>query len=319
MELDFSGRATASSATRSVEWPTMAVVGGVFGSFAFLTWFHRSIPLWALIPGLSYALTWHTSLQHEIIHGHPTKWAWLNRLIGMTSLNLFLPFEHYRRVHLLHHRDQFLTDPTIDGESFYVTAEQWAETGPVMRRLLRFHQTFVGRMLLSPLLTLSGYVGDQLLQLATGNHPEGEGCPRRRWLGHLPFMTITVVWLWLVEFSPVVYFLCILVSISLMRIRSFAEHRWTPDGRPRTAMVHASAPMALLFLNNNLHVAHHARMTVPWYELPRLSESIDADELARQGAGLYSGYRQVIRQYGLRQIDTPVYPGVPLNPNAKPC
>jgi fatty acid desaturase len=319
MELEFSGRSTAAAATRVVEWPTMAVVGGVFGSYGALTWFHRSIPTWLLIPLLGFVITWHSSLQHEIIHGHPTKWARLNRLIGRTSFDLFTPFEHYSRTHLLHHRDQYLTDPTVDGESFYVTAEKWASTGPFMRRVLSAHQTLVGRLLLSPFLTLIGYVGDQMLQVVTLDHPDAEGCPRRRWLGHLPFVAVTVAWLAFVDFPPLTYFFCICIAISGIRLRSFAEHRWTPDGRPRTAMVHAAPPLALLFLNNNLHVAHHARMTVPWYQLPRLAQTIDADELARQGAGVYSGYLDVARQYGVHMIYPTVYPGVPLNPDAQHC
>ena len=319
MEVEFAGRATASAATRAIEWETMAVVVGVFGSFGLLTRFHSAIPVWLLIPVLGLVITWHGSMQHEIIHGHPTKWGKVNRFIGRTTFDLFTPFEHYRRVHLLHHRDQFLTDPSMDGESFYFTAERWADSGPTMRKILRAHHTLLGRLLLSPFLTLAGYVGDQMLQAVTGEHPDGEGCPRRRWAGHVPFVALTVAWLWFVEFSPLTYFACVCVAISGVRLRSFAEHRWTPDGRPRTAMVHASPVFALLFLNNNLHVAHHFRMSVPWYQLPRLGRTIEADELARQGAGVYSGYFDVARQYGLRMFDEPVYPGTLSNPNPQSC
>lgn len=308
--MEFTGRSTAVAATGAVEWPTMAVVGGVFGSYGLLTWFHASVPTWLLIPLLGAVITWHGSLQHEVIHGHPTKWVRVNRLIGRTTLDLFTPFEHYRRTHLLHHRDQYLTDPTIDPESFYVTADRWAATGPVMRRVLVAHHTLLGRLLLGPFLTLIGYTADQARQAVTGERMPGEGCPRRRWLGHAPFVLLTVAWLAYVRFSAFTYFWCICVAIAGVQLRSFAEHRRTPDGRPRTAMVHTVAPLGLLFLNNNLHAAHHARMSVPWYELPRFARSIDADELARHGAGLYSGYFDLARQYGLRTIDSPVYPGV---------
>lgn len=317
--MEFAGRSTAAAAVRAVEWPTMAVVGGVFGSFGLLTRFHAAVPGWLLIPVLGAVITWHGSLQHEVIHGHPTKWARVNRFIGRTTLDLFTPFEHYRRTHLLHHRDQYLTDPTSDAESFYVTAEKWAATGPVMRAVLRAHHTLLGRVVLSPVLTLFGYMGDQLLQTVTGDEVAGEGCPRRRWLGHAPFVVLTVLWLWFVEFPALTYFFCVCVAISGVRLRSFAEHRWTPDGRPRTAMVHAAQPFALLFLNNNLHAAHHARMTVPWYELPRFARSIDADELAERGAGVYSGYIDLARRYGLRTIDSPVYPGVVPDPAVPRC
>jgi len=50
------------------------------------------------------------SLQHEIIHGHPTRKRWLNNLIGQWPLALWLPFENYRHSHLAHHNDEVLLD-----------------------------------------------------------------------------------------------------------------------------------------------------------------------------------------------------------------
>ena len=42
-------------------------------------------------------ITLHSSLQHEIVHGHPTRWLGVNRLLAMLPLSLWLPFERYRR------------------------------------------------------------------------------------------------------------------------------------------------------------------------------------------------------------------------------
>ncbi len=304
------GRADARAAQQAIELPTVAVVCGVFGSFVVLTWFHRSIPNAVLIPALGLVLGWGGSLQHEIIHGHPTKWQKVNRFLGRFTLDLWLPFDHYRWSHLLHHRDEFLTDPRTDAESFYVLPERWAKMGPFAHKVMWAYRTLLGRLLLAPIFTLTGYLSDQASQAIKGVGVEGEGCPRRRWAKHAPFVALTIGWLWFVEFSGVVYFAAIYCSIAVIRLRSFVEHRWMPDGQSKTAMVHAAPPLALLFLNNNLHVAHHADMRIAWYRLPEYGRQMGADQIAAEGAGLYSGYFDVARRYGVKPFDTPVFPGV---------
>ena len=67
---------------------------------------------------------------------------------------------------------------------------------------------------------------------------------------------------------------------SLIAIRTFAEHQWSerPDGR--TIIVERS-PLSLLFLNNNLHLVHHAagRRLVPFaVDLPRQAGGMAGDE-----------------------------------------
>jgi fatty acid desaturase len=294
----------------TVEWPTVFIILSIFSAYGLLTWFHRSIPTWLLVPTLGYVVTWSGSLQHEVIHGHPTKWQRVNRLIGRFTLDLWSPFEHYRRSHLSHHGDESLTDPRTDPESFYVSPEKWAKKGRAAQALLWAYRTLLGRLLLGPIFTLTGYLSEQAVQAFRGVGVDGEGCPRRRWIGHAPFVAITVAWLSYVGFSPYVYVAVVYLSISGIRLRSFVEHRWMPDGKSKTATVHAAAPFALLFLNNNLHTAHHLDMRAAWYRLPQLSTEFGADSIAADGAGLYSGYFDVARRYGVKPFDQPLFPGV---------
>ena len=86
-------------------------------------------------------------------------------------------------------------------------------------------------------------------------------------------------------------------SISLMR--SFAEHRFV-DGGTQSAVVRAGPVLSLLFLNNNLHLSHHARPGVPWYQLPALHATLDADAVAAANAGLYTSYLDVARRFAVR-------------------
>jgi fatty acid desaturase len=304
---EFAGRTSVSG--RLIEWPTVFVALGIFGSYALLTLNHRQIPAWVLIPVLGIVLTWSGSLQHETIHGHPTKWPLANELLGRISLDFWMPYDHYRTTHLMHHRDVYLTDPLLDPESYYLTAEKWAEFGSWRRLVFRFYRTMMGRLLLGPLFIIFRYLPTQAREVWSGKGIEGEGNPRLRWARQGVAIALTVAWLYWVGMNPWIYVGAIYVSNSGIRLRSFVEHRWMPDGQSKTATVHTIAPLSLLFLNNNLHTAHHARMTVPWYQLPEFNRSLDLDAVASAGAGLYPGYRKVARLYGVHQFDTPVFPG----------
>ena len=94
-------------------------------------------------------------------------------------------------------------------------------------------------------------------------------------------------------------------SISLMR--GFAEHRFV-EGGTQSAVVRAGPVMSLLYLNNNLHLSHHARPGVPWYELPAVHRRLDADAGAAAGAGLYASYIDVARRFAVRPFCKPVHP-----------
>ncbi|MBR7508578.1 fatty acid desaturase, partial [Mycobacterium tuberculosis] len=65
------------------------------------------------------------SLQHEALHGHPTRSGWLNELLVSLPLGLFYPYRRYKHLHLKHHADERLTDPYDDPESYYRALGDW--------------------------------------------------------------------------------------------------------------------------------------------------------------------------------------------------
>ena len=286
------------------EWPTVLVILGVYGGWAALLAFHDSIPGWMLLPAGALILGWFCSLQHEVIHGHPTRWRRFNDAIGWAPLTLWLPYAAYRESHLIHHRDHHLTNPLDDPESFYVTAERWQRLGPIRRGILVANQTLAGRLLLGPMLAMVRTWRDEAILIAHGNRG-------RRWTWLLHLIGAAAVLLLAVGVAGVpvwVYGAWVYGAVGVLLLRSFAEHRAMPDPTQRTAVVEAGPFFSLLFLNNNLHVAHHARPGASWYRLPRISREINAPEIAAVGAGRYGGYGALAWQYLLRPIAHPVHP-----------
>ena len=98
-------------------------------------------------------------------------------------------------------------------------------------------------------------------------------------------------------------------SVSLALLRSFAEHRAAPDPRHRMAVVEAHPFWALLFLNNQLHLVHHTKPHLPWYELPRAWR--DMKPSAEIGSGLLfsGGYREIARNYLFQPFIPVEHPG----------
>ena len=100
------------------------------------TYFYRDLPWWGLTAIGAWITAWQLNLQHETIHGHPTRNRAVNQAIGCWPLSLWLPYSIYRSTHLAHHRDENLTDPLEDPESYYWSERpDGAACGPMWRAI----------------------------------------------------------------------------------------------------------------------------------------------------------------------------------------
>jgi fatty acid desaturase len=294
----FVGRSTG------VEWPTVGLGMVIVSAYVATTWFHYRLPATVTVVALAVVTAWWSSFQHELIHGHPFVSQRINDAIGVAPLLLWLPYGAYKSSHLRHHRDPMLTDPHEDPESFYVDPQRWEQSGPIARMLLWCNRTFAWRLIVSPLCATARFTKEQMLLLLQNDRQA-----RKTWVVHLPALLVVCVYIFGVAQVPVwLYLLGVWGGTSLMRVRSFAEHMWTPDGRPRTAFVDGIFPFGVLFLFNNYHSAHHARPSVPWYQCRALARELDSRTVAKNGAGYYKGYREVFRLYFFRPFDVPVHP-----------
>ncbi len=95
---------------------------------------------------------------------------------------------------------------------------------------------------------------------------------------------------------------------SILKIRTYLEHRAHEATQGRTVIVEDRGPLALLFLNNNLHVVHHERPYVPWYDLPALFRSEREAFLGKNDGYYYRSYAQVFTRYFTRAKDPVPHP-----------
>jgi fatty acid desaturase len=288
----------------AVEWPTLALAVVIYAGWLAMSWWWRELPAPLLVILGAWLLAWHGSLQHETIHGHPTRLRWLNKAFGFPPLGLCLPYELYCRSHLRHHRHPYLTDPIEDPESSYLTACDWRRLGRVGRGLQRTCLTLSGRALLGPILMVVRFWKLELACLATGDRHR-----RCIWLRHLTAVSAILAWVVIVCHMPAWIYVSALVypGMALTQLRAFAEHRWASDPARRTAIVEAPL-LGILFLHNNLHAVHHAVPYLPWYRLPAVYRRARAEFLDRNGGLVYRGYADVARRFLWRPHDVTVHP-----------
>ena len=271
---------------RRAEAPTWLVAAAIYAGFTGLTWQWTALPWWLVLPAGAWLVAWHASLQHECLHGHPTRNSCINRLVAGPPLWLWLPYDIYRAEHMRHHKAPRLTDPACDPESFYVSPADWARMSRWRQWLLVAHNTFAGRLLIGPPRLLGRFARSILRDPG----------PWRAWAWHGAGVGLLLGWRWVCQ-VPLHQYLLLAVwpGIALSLVRSFHEHRATPAGG-ETATVERAGPLALLFLNNHRHADHHARPSAPWYML------------RAEGGYRIASYRRLALQFWSRPKDGPRFP-----------
>ena len=289
----------------AVELPTLLLLLIAYGGWLAVTSRYGHWPLWIVAPLATLAITLHSSLQHEIVHGHPTRWKRLNRQLAIVPLGLWIPYQRYRDLHHAHHQDARLTDPIDDPESYYWTPEGWTQLSLFMRCALRLEQTLAGRLLFGSFLRIGMY-----LQWDVRNLWHGKPGIRAVWLEHLLWCVPVILWVKGVCGIPLwLYFVAMVVPANAIQlIRSFAEHRARPGVRERVAIVESSWILGPLFLFNNLHSLHHESPGIPWYDLPARHRQERGRLIAENGGLVYRSYFEVARRYLFRRHDVLQHP-----------
>jgi fatty acid desaturase len=296
-------RLSASWAWRS-EWPTWVLIATVYGGWFGVATHARSLGLPLTTGLLALLSTWYMSVQHELLHGHPTRSRLFNALLGVAPLAVWFPYGVYRASHLRHHDDVHLTRPVADPESYFVSPEVWQRAGTATRALLMLRNTFIGRLLLGPAFAIAATLIDSIRRIAQGDWRQ---IPV--WLSHIAAVAALTWWLDTACGIPAWCFVLGVgySSLSLGSIRSFHEHRAAHQVEHRTVLNEAGWFWRLLFLNNNYHAVHHDLPHVPWFGLRKVYQMSRAQYVERSGGFLVQGYAEWFRRYALTPVAHPVH------------
>ncbi len=275
------------------EWPTFILILFCYLSWLAITYYHSELGLpLSLILG-AITITFHSSLNHEVLHGHPTKSDLVNEILVFPALSLFFPYRRFKALHIAHHNDDILTDPFDDSETYYVAEADWRRYSPFTRSVLTFMNSLFGRLLLGP-----GHMVVFLLRRDIPLILEGNREVRLAWA--LQVCSVALVFLWVAGVAGMSiwqYLAMAYLGASLLMVRTFAEHRAHANGGGRTVIVETGRFFGVLFLYNNLHIVHHRDPKVAWYRLPALYRANRQSYLAENDGYLFSGYGEVFRRY----------------------
>ena len=285
-----------------VEWPTWLLIGLIYGAWlAALAWYAQGGGGAALL-ALVVICAWYMSLQHELVHNHPSPYAWLNRWLGLLPMAVWYPFDVYRRSHLAHHRDELLTYPGQDPESNYLDPADFAQCSAPMRALLVAQRTSLGRFFIAPAFAIFHL----LRPLCQGAYWRSAKL-RWTWVQHAVLLTLM---LWAIQawtgMSALTYVLCVSYPcLGLAFMRSLYEHRPATLPAHRIVVNEAAWPWRLLYLNNNYHAVHHAQPNLPWYEIPQAYRAQREHFVDSTGGFLIPGYGKLFVRHAFTPIDHP--------------
>ncbi|MGB2893263.1 MAG: fatty acid desaturase [Albidovulum sp.] len=292
----------------TVEWPTLLLVAACYALWAAATTWAATLWLPLALVVLTLAVTLHSSIQHEVLHGHPFRSRRLNEALVFLPVGLFFPYGRFRDLHLAHHRDERLTDPYDDPESNFLDPKVWAGLPRWRQRLLRFNNTLLGRMAIGPALSIVAILRDDARAIRRGDRRIA-----RDWALHLAGLGLVGLWIAAAPIPLWGYILSAYLGMSLLKIRTFLEHRAHEEAPGRTVVVERGGVLGFLFLNNNLHIVHHSRPRVAWYQLPALYAAEREAFLARNHGYSYRSYGEIFRRYFVRPKDPVPHPLRPGN------
>ncbi len=288
---------------RAVEWPTVWLALGCYLTWALAIFGVAAWSVAAAMPLTILAAALHSSLTHEVIHGHPFRNKTLSAALVWPPLTLFIPFARFRDSHLAHHRDSRLTDPYDDPESNYMDAADWDRQSSVMRTIRGFNNRLAGRLLIGPMLGQVCWMRADWAAVRAGDRTVLRG-----WVWHLPAVAAVLAVVTVSAMPVWAYLICAYCALSILKIRTFLEHQAHERSRCRTVIIEDRGLLAFLFLNNNFHAVHHMHPRVAWYRLPHLYFAQPDRFLGRNGGYRFASYGEVFRRYFLTAKDPVAHP-----------
>lgn len=296
-----------ASFTGRTEWPTWLLLIGVYAGWPTLLLASPQLGVWPTTLLMIPLLVLWMSVQHEVLHGHPTRSLRLNKVLGYAPFAVWYPYTLYRDTHMQHHCDEDLTVPGRDPESRYLSQLHWEQTGRLMRVLRWLDKTPPGRLVFGVPLALSSLIVGETRRLL-----RGERQAWAMWSTHGGLLVLMVLFIEHYSAISAVHYVifCSVPALAVSMVRSYYEHRPGEQPQERTVINEASWPWAWLFLNLNLHLVHHDLPGLSWYHMPVVYRVRREEWLARSGGFLVAGYAELFRRHSFNPIDSPQHPYV---------
>lgn len=288
---------------KSPEWGTFALILGCYGLWAVaLFWVALVSPLAATLLA-AVLVAFHSSLTHEVLHGHPFASKPLNEALVFLPLSLAVPYNRFRDLHLAHHLDSNLTDPYDDPESNYMDPAVWSQTSRWKKALFRINNTLFGRILLGPAIGQVLFCQDEWRAAVRGDRAVLIG-----WGLHALGVCGVLALVWASPMTLWSYLIATYFALGILRIRTFLEHQAHEKVRGRTVIIEDRGPLSWMFLNNNLHMVHHMNPGAAWYDLPALYRRGKDRYLACNQSYVYRSYGEVFQRYLFKAKDSVPHP-----------
>ena len=287
-----------------IEWPTFFVMIATYLTLGMATTWLADVSLILSIFVTGIAIAQFSSLQHEVLHGHPFRSRVLSEAAVFLGATIYVPYIRFKDTHLAHHHDPILTDPYDDPESNFLDPQVWAGLPKFSKILLKANNTLLGRILLGPAVSVWSFVRADLRAILNKDRHILVA-----WVLHGVGVALVFGWLLAMDGMPIwAYLIAAYFGFGLLKIRTFLEHRAHDQSRARSVVIADKGFFALLFLNNNYHSVHHCQPGLAWYRLPSLFAQNKEQYLARNDGYFYATYAQVFRQYFFRAKDTVPHP-----------
>ena len=174
----------------------------------------------------------------------------------------------------------------------------------MFKSLLNWNNTFLGRLTIGPALTIIGFSLSEIYRV------KADPKIQKAWLLHavgLAFCLAIVLAAFQIPFW--LYFIAAYIGLSILKVRSFCEHRWSERPEGRTIIVEKSI-LSILFLNNNLHLVHHELPSVAWYKLPSIYLSKRSQWHELNDHYVFKSYFDILMKYAFKAKEPVIHPAL---------
>lgn len=285
----------------NIEFPTLFLIAMTYCIWFSLVFILNAVSLWLIVPLMGLVLTFHSSLQHEAIHGHPIPNEMCSTVLVYPPIGLWIPYERFKELHIKHHKNEIISNPQNDPETNYIYPENWKKIPYLLQKIMCFNNTLFGYVFIKTIIKEISFICSEIKIIYSGNWKIFFV-----WIRHLIGITIILISINYYSNVPIwAYLISSYIGNAILNIRTFLEHRAHKNPLKKSVIIEDQGILAMLFLNNNFHSLHHARPHISWYKLPKLYFDNKHFYLKQNGNYLYKSYLEVFTKY-LFKIKEPV-------------